>query len=129
MKHLLGLFLKLSSDVNTSRGTGFFVFMIVIKNQFLKNSKMQIVCHQVYQSKMKKSVKKIYFPVSFLSFAFVSLGQMVAHIYWWSQCGAIVQLYNMMKSLWSGVQKTTYDALPFIGHPTLRIPHISQMRM
>ena len=70
----MNTFLEDSQEFNKE---GSFVLMIVTKEQFLKNSQGKIACHQVNQSKMKKFVNKIYFP---LSFAFVLLDRMVAHI-------------------------------------------------
>ena len=79
------------------------------------------------QSKMKKLVNKIYYHVSF---AFVSFGRMVAHIYRWSQCGWRVELWNMMKSFMElGSHKAIYAAFVFIGQVTIRISHISPIRM
>ena len=71
---VMDTFLEDSQEFNKE---GSFVLMIVTKEQFLKNSQGKIACHQVNQSKMKKFVNKIYFP---LSFAFVLLDRMVAHI-------------------------------------------------
>ena len=78
---VMDTFLEDSQEFNKE---GSFVLMIVTKEQFLKNSQGEIACHQVNQSKMKKLVNKIYFP---LSFAFELLDRMVAHIWRWSQCG------------------------------------------
>ena len=77
--------------------------MMMTKVQFLKNSQGQIVFQQMDKSKIKKSVKKIYFPLPFLSFAFGSLGQMVAHSYRWNQRGLRVEFYNMKKSFLEGL--------------------------